>query len=243
MKTPHVITQVTKFVNSNAPEIMTIVGITGVASTAYLTAKATYDASHILHSNHPSMDTKQKMKRAWKYYIPAVASGAITVVCIYGSTRVSAKRTAAAVAAYSITERAFSEYKEKVIEEIGKNKEQKVRDSIAQDKVTNNPSDNKEVIIAGTGHILCCELYTHRYFRSDMESLRKAQNDINARIVSDTYVSLDEFYELLELAYTSNSSNVGWDSDKLVELSFSTVISDNGEPCLAFDYNYIKPIK
>ncbi len=99
------------------------------------------------------------------------------------------------------------------------------------------------MIIVGNGTVLCCELYTNRYFRSDMESLRKAQNDINAMIISDLYVTLDEFYNLIGLPYTSKSSDLGWNFDKLMELQFSTVLSEGGEPCLAFDYNYTKSIK
>ncbi len=76
-----------------------------------------------------------------------------------------------------------------------------------------------------------------------METLKKAQNDINARIINEMYVTLDELYDILGLSYTSNSSELGWNSDKLMELRFSTVMAEGGEPCLAFDYNYTKPIK
>jgi hypothetical protein len=89
---------------------------------------------------------------------------------------------------------------------------------------------------------MCCELYTRRYFMCDMEQLRKAQNDINAQIVNDLYVTLDEFYDKISIMPTAHSSELGWDSDRLMELEFSTVLSEDGRPCLAFDYNYIKPI-
>jgi hypothetical protein len=159
-----------------------------------------------------------------------------------GARQAGANRTAAAVAAYSLTERAFTEYKEKVVEQIGKNKEQKVRDDLAQDQVSKGPPST-EVVMLGKGEVLCCELHTHRYFRSDMETLRKAENKINHLINSDVYVTLDEFYDILGLNYTSHSAYWGWNSDKLMELKFSTVLSENGEPCLAFDYNYVSPIK
>ncbi len=76
-----------------------------------------------------------------------------------------------------------------------------------------------------------------------METLRKAQNDINSQVVNQAYVTLEEFYDLVGLPNTSNASNLGWDSDKLMALQFSTVLSEAGEPCLAFDYNYTKPLK
>lgn len=231
-----------KIVKSNAPEILTAIGAAGVVSTAYLASKATYQVARDEDAD-PWASNKEKIKKYWKIYIPTGMSGAVTIACIIGGSKSAGRRTAAAVTAYSLTERAFSEYKEKVVEQIGKGKEQKVRDEIVQERVTNSPPGSREIVVLGGGNVLCCELFTHRYFRSDMEALRKAQNDINASVVNDVYVALDEFYDIIGLSHTSHSDKIGWDSDKLMELQFSTVLSEDQEPCLAFDYNYTKPLK
>lgn len=250
MNLGNLVNNLIKSVKSNSPEIMTALGVGGVLTTSYLVAKATFTASEIIISNEnedpPSDDVKERFKerarQTWRLYIPAGISGAATIFCVVGSSRAYSKRATAAVTAYSLSEMAFNEYREKVVEQIGKNKEQKIRDDIVQDHVTNNPP-NKEVVILSGGQVLCCELFTHRYFRSDMETLRKAQNDINEKIINTLYVTLDDFYDLIGLTNTSNSSKLGWDSDKLMELEFCSVLSGNGEPCLAFDYNYVKPLK
>lgn len=75
-----------------------------------------------------------------------------------------------------------------------------------------------------------------------MESLRKAENKLNSRLNREMYARLSDFYSLVGLPYTSNSEEIGWDSDKLLELRFTTVLSDDGRPCIAFDYNYTKPM-
>lgn len=240
MNVPDFVTKALKVVKKNSPEILTALGVSGVVTTAYLAAKASAEVARDEDAD-PFASNKEKLKKYWKVYIPTGVSGVLTIGCIVGASKATGKRTAAAVTAYSITEKAFSEYKEKVIEQIGVNKEKKLRDEIAQDRVSNKPA-SKEVIVLGGGDVLCCELFTHRYFRSDMETLRKAQNDINMMINQRLYVPLDEFYDLIGLPHTSNSANLGWDSDKLLELKFSTVLSVAGEPCLAFDYNYTKPL-
>ncbi len=250
MKPSDIFANTLKTLKSNAPEIFTALGVSGVVTTAYLTAKAAFKASDVIRESEAehgfATDKKEnfkiRTKLVWKLYIPAGVSGALTIGCIICSSKANGKRTAAAVTAYSLTERAFSEYKEKIVEQIGEGKEQKVRDELAQERV-NKTSGSQEIIVVGKGHVLCCELFTNRYFRSDMETLRKAQNDINMRVVNHHYVTLDEFYDLIELPYTSNSSHFGWDADKLMELIFSTVLGVGGEPCLAFDYNYTKPLK
>lgn len=239
----------TKTIKANAPEILAGAAIAGVISTAYLAGKASYEASKIIKKhekkNPPSAYRKERVleraKLTWKLYIPAGLVGAVTIGAIVGSTKASSRRTAAAVTAYSLTERAFSEYKEKVVEELGKGKDRKIRDQIAQDRVNENPPPT-EVVVLANGHVMCCELYTHRYFRSDMETLRKAQNDINARVISQLYVTLDEFYDILGLDHTTASNNKGWNSDRMMELVFTTVLAPNGDPCLAFEYNYVKPL-
>lgn len=244
------VTKTVATAKSNSAEIFTALGIGGVVGTVVLASKASFNAARVIDREQYRIDkletpheleSKEKLKLVWKLYIPTGVAGAASVACIIASAKSSGRRTAAAVAAYSLTEKAFTEYKEKVVEQIGAKKEQKVRDEIAQEAVANHPS--KEVIILGGGQVLCCELYTHRYFRSDMEALRKAQNQINAILISQVYVSLNEFYDIVELPYTDISGNVGWEVDRLMELEFSSVISEGGEPCLAFSYNYVEPIR
>jgi len=239
-----------KFLRRNTPTILTALGVAGTVTTAYLAGAASYKAARIIENEESKngiiSDPKERFKHranlVWQLYIPVGLSGTATVACIIGASGVNARRTAAAAGAYTLTERAFSEYREKVVEQIGENKEQKLRDEVAQDRVLANPPKSSEVIITGSGNVLCCEMYTKRYFESDMETLRKAQNDINAKILQDLYVPLSDFYYQIGLPATTQSTNVGWDSDKLMELKFSTVLTEDGRPCLSFEYNYVKPI-
>lgn len=234
-----------KTVKSNAPEILTGLGVTGVITTSYLSGKASYEAATFLERMDLPSERKERIKKqikeTWRFYIPAGISGVLTIGCIVGASRASGKRTAAAVAAYSLTEKAFSDYKEKVVEQIGKNKEQKVRDEIAQDTVTQNPPSSM-MLVAVEGNVLCYEQYSGRYFWSTMEKLRSATNEINSRIVREDYVLLDEFYDLIFVSRTDASGSMGWGEAKLLELEFSAVLTEDNKPCMAFSYNYVKPI-
>jgi hypothetical protein len=231
-----------KLVESNSSEILTAVGTAGVLVTGYLAVKAGFRSQERLRYVDKDAPVKEKVKATWDLYIPPVVSGVATIGCIIGSAKINSKRTAAAVTVYSLTEKAFAEYREKVKEEIGARKEEAIRDKIAQDTVDKKDLDEKTVILTGAGEVLCYEMYTGRFFKSDMETLRKAQNDINALIFSRLYVTLDEFYDLIGLSHTEASDVVGWNSDKLMELEFSSVLTPKGEPCLAFSYNYVKPL-
>ena len=229
-------------IDQNKTSILTSIAISGVIGVIALATKATFEAVEDLHAANLTDDAsvKNKVKVVWKRYIPTALVGSATIGCIVGAQKVGTKKAVAAQAAFAVSERLFSEYKEKIVEQIGPKKEQAVRDAIAQDRVTKDNPENKQVIVTGNGTVLCCEGYTGRYFTSDMESLRKAENNINAKLNSHDYASLTDLYYLLKIPETSISDRLGWDSGRLLELEFSTTLTPNGQPCLVFNYNYIK---
>lgn len=233
-------TKATQMLNSNAPVILTAFGVSGTITTAYLTGKASYNAAKRLSEEPADLSSREKVELVWDLYVPAGISAVVTVGCIVGASRISAKRAAAAYSLVTLSERAFDEYRDKVVEKLGENKEKAVRDEIAQTKVTSNPAGT--VLAIGSGNVLCCELYTMRYFESSMESLRKAQNDINEKLNNHMYAPMDEFYYLVGLTQTSGSGAIGWESDKLMALEFTTTLTPDGKPCLAFGYNYTRPL-
>lgn len=226
-----------KVFRDNSTSILTALGISGTLTTAYLAAKASYEIGYTDGDNQ-LISSKEHWRRSWKLYIPAAISGALTIGCIIGGTRIGTKKTAAAYSLLTVSEKAFTEYKEKVVEQIGEKKEQKLRDDIAQDRVNNNPA----TIIVGSGSVLCYESHTGRYFNCDMETLRKAENTINSVLYRENEATLNDFYHLVGLPCTSYSNGTGWTSEKMMELQFSTVMSDDSRPCISFEYNYVKPL-
>lgn len=238
-----------KFLADNSPTVLTVVGVTGTITTAYLAAKASFKASEILddelerrrlynENSNPSL--RESARLVWKEYIPAAGVGVTTITCIILANRIGNRRAAAMAAAYSISEKAFVEYKEKVVEKLGENKEREVRDEIAQDQVNANPTG--EQVLVGDGNVLCFDSFTGRYFRGSMEIIKKAQNDTNYEILHNNYCSLGSFYDRLGLPPVSFSEEVGWNSDHLLEIEFSTVLADDGQPCLSMRF-HVEPIR
>lgn len=236
--------QAERLIANNSPAILTAVGVVGALTTAYLTGKATWKAAELVNEHNQELDIndlwmppEKKFKLVWKLYIPAAGTAALTVAAIVCSNRISSRRAAALAAAYSISERAFDEYKTKVIEKMGEKKEQAVRDEIAQDRLDRNPVVSKEIIITGDGDVLCYDAYTGRYFQSSAETMRKAQNDINQRIIHDHYASLSDFYDLIGLPQTRVSDEVGWNLDTMLDIDISAGLSKKKEPCLVLTFD------
>lgn len=233
---------VSKAVKHNSPAILTAMAIAGTVSTAILASKATvdairdYDRLTRLEANDVRMEKTDIFRRYWVSYVPAVATCGVTIACMIGVNTVHSRRSAALMSAYSLTENAFKEYKEKVVETIGTAKEQHIRDEVAKDQVLKHPVSKQEVYITGTGNTLCYETITGRYFKSDIETLRQAQNDVNKTLLSEMYVSQNEFFRLIGLPPTGAGETVGWDVDNFLDLQFSSVLNELQEPCLSVGY-------
>jgi len=224
------------FVKDNSSILLSIGASVGVLSTAYLASQAGYRAAHRLESEDPAMELKERALLVWKLYIPSAASAATTIIFIAGIKHVDARKTLAAQTALAVSQRAYENYRAEVVEEFGERKDKTLLAKIAEKRVKDNPPT---AIIAGSGTVLCCELFTGRYFNSDMASLNRAMNEINARMLKHDYATLDDFYYIIGLENTMSSGQSGWESLKLMELEFSTVLHDE-KPCLAFNYNYVK---
>lgn len=235
-----------KMLVDNAPVICSGLSISGVLGTAYLAAKASFEAARLIDqeesrggiASQRKQRVKERTKLIWKLYIPAGVTGAATIACIVTGTKASMTKTAVAYSLLGASEKAFSEYKDKVVEQIGANKEEKIREDIARDKVQNG---SERVIIAGSGKVMCYESHSGRYFMCDMETLKRAENEVNAKMLREMDARLSDFYYLVGLPSTQFCDRSGWQNSRLLKLSFYPVMTSDNQPCIAFDYNYIEP--
>lgn len=228
-------------VGKHSPEILTGIGIAGMLTTTVLAVQATPKALKLIETEEYErkeyLTVPEKVKIAWKPYIPAAITGVASTVCLIGSCKVSTRRVAALTTAYKISETALSEYKEKVIETIGDKKEKVVREKIAKDKIEKNPISKTEVIMTGNGEVQFYEPLSGRYFKSDINRVDKAINELNYQMHSCMYVSLNDLFSAFGLPGTSLGSKLGWAIDKgLIEVDKHAQVAEDGTPCLCLDY-------
>jgi hypothetical protein len=248
MKMPVKVKQLEKLIVDNSPLILTAFGVTGVVATAYLTGKSALKADAILREYDSDLTMEPRSKKdtfelIWKVYMPPVLVGVLTCGSIVMANRIGTRRAAAMAGALAVTERAYDEYKSKVVETIGKNKEDKIRTEIQQERINRGEQPTAEnVIVTGKGDVLCKDAWSGRYFKSSMEDIKKAQNDTNHERLNYGYVSLTDFYGRLGLESTKDSDNVGWNSDSALEVMFTSAISDKQEPVLVMDFT-VAPIR
>lgn len=239
----NVVASTKRFVNKRSPEILTGLGITGMITTTILAVRATPKAIQLIDEKKKEqwgddLSPLEIVKIAWRPYLPAVIIGVTSTACLIGSCSVNARRNAALATAYKLSETAFSEYKEKVVETIGDKKEHSVRDKVAEERIKKNPVSKNEVIVTGNGKTLCFDPISGRYFMCSIEVIKKAENTLNKQMIHDIngYVSLNDFYDEIGLDHTSVGNDLGWNTDQLIDIDFSSQLNDNGEPSVVLDY-------
>ena len=262
-----VFSQVTKntgrVISKNSPTILTAMGVAGLISTVVLAIKATPKAEEILYheadfrmdgwerqtGEHrdsypitPIISPVETVELVWKEYIPTAIMGSITIACMISANHISLRRNAALVSLLSIAETTLKEYQNKVKEQIGEKKEEKIQSEIAQDHIDAHPVQEKSVILTGNGSYLCYDTFSGRYFRSDIEALRKAENTFNQRLIRNDWLCINEFYYDIGLESIDLGDEMGWIAERsLLELKFNTKMAkDTNEPCLVVDY-FVSP--
>ena len=226
-----------------SPEILTGIGIAGMITTTVMAVRATPKALILIEERKEEigaekLEAMDMVKTTWACYIPAAITGTLSVACLIGASSVNARRNAALATAYTLSESALKDYQGKVIEMFGEKKNEAVKDAVAKDKVEKNPVVTREVIITEKGNTLCYDAISGRYFKSDIEKIKKAECELNRQMLDDMYVSLNDFYYEIGLDSVKLGDELGWNVDSgYIDLSFSSQLASDETPCLVIDYS------
>lgn len=251
-------TKLENTISKNSPTLLTALGVAGLVSTVVLAIKATTKANEILYresefraeqyseqtGEDPSSYPDESMFSAeelfmllWREYVPTAVMGVVTISCIVGSNHINLRRNAALASLYTLTETTLREYQAKVTEQIGEKKQEKILEELVQEKLDKNPVDEKTVILTGKGSYLCFDSFSGQYFRSDVEAIRKAENQFNQKLLREGWLGINEFYDLLGLDSIDLGDEFGWIAERnLLETRHTSKVSKEGEPCLVIEY-------
>lgn len=235
------------------PSILIGMGIGGMFAGTYVAVKATPEAHEAFErqredeeqiaeamGREPKKDIWARTKIVAKYYWSTGLILMTSAGCIVWANSVHLKREAALLAAAHMSQQNFEDLKNKIIELDGKKKYDKINDSLAQDKLDKNPTDDKTIIFSGQGEHLCYDAWSGRYFYTDIEKVRRAEVEMNRNLLLDNYFSLNDFYDLVGLAHIDLGDQLGWhcsDRGEQVQLDLSSKVTDKGEPCLVIRFD------
>lgn len=230
----------------HSPEILMGFGIAGWAMGTVLAVKATPKAVKCIeeakYEKEDDLTPLEVVKASWKCYIPAAVACATATGCLIGSCSTSLRRHAALATAYKLSETALDEYKEQVVETIGEKKEKAIQDKVNEKQIEKTPVDQHHIINTGRGNTLFLDPLSKRYFYSDLEFVRRAENNINKEILQNLYgtMNINEFYDELGIERTDVGDMMGWNTDRMMDLNITPGATPWGEPCFVIGH-YSRP--
>ena len=227
-----------------APEILTSVGIVGFVVAAVMGAKATLKLEPIVDKLNddlaqikghqrmvPNADVKKDKIQAYskavlrigRTYGPAVGVGLGSAVCVVSAHGILRRRNVALVAAYQVLEKSFSNYRERVVEEYGEEKDLEYRAGLRTESIKEG---NKTVIMTSEIDRVKGASPYGRWFDQvnatewnklpeyNLMTLRAQQAYANQKLQIQGYLFLNDVYESLGIERSQAGQVVGWYIDK-----------------------------
>lgn len=228
----------------HSPTIMFAAGVVGVVTTVVLSSRATlklegaldeaqsmlYKAEKLHESGHEDYSDNdyrsdvaliyvRAATKIVKLYGPSFIVGALSIASLTGSHVVLTRRNAGLVAAYAALEKGFNDYRQRVLEEVGPEKELEFRHGVQEREVLVETNDEgpqvKTMKTAKTPSIYArfFDETATNWKREPMYNqvfLRAQQNYFNDLLQSRGHVFLNEVYDALGLERSRAGAVVGW---------------------------------
>ena len=242
-----------------SPTILTCIGAVGVVATAVLAVKATPKALEMVradsrkkHDGDPHAATKvEVVKSCWKCYVPAVATGAATIICIFGANTLNRKQQASLASAYALVSHQYNDYKRKLKEIYGEEAHKKIMESLAAEKVDKDHTIMAQGLFgnssldfedSGEEERLFYDSFSGRYFTSTISKVLQAEYHLNRNFaLCGGGVALNHFYDLLGIGDISEGDTIGWfvnDEMYWIDFDHSRAILEDGLECYIIDMVY-----
>lgn len=226
------------FLRRNAPTILTCAGGIGVIVTTVMAVKATPKALKLIEDAEDEKGCEltkiEAVQVAGPVYIPTIAVGLSTLVCIFGANMLNKRQQAALISAYALLDSSYKEYKQKVDMLYGPEANANVKREIAKDAYEecdiSSEDDDKELFF---------DHYSNRYFRSTLAKVLDAEYQLNRTMVMRDYAYLNEFYEFLGIEPIESGWETGWTNgmcqerywQSWLDFEHEKVVMDDGLEC------------
>lgn len=221
------------WLKKNTSTILTCLGAGGVVATVALAIKATPKAldkiqcaqvdkgEEILHKLRegaleksdagyilPKLTALETLQACWKEYLPTVAVGTGSLICIFGANVLSRRQQASLASAYAALESAYQGYRRKVCSILGPDTDAMIEKAVEQEKqdIEDDLPPWDEV---QTFYLPCCGKAV--FFERTMEEVVQAEYHINRNLVLRGEVTLNEFLSFLGLDAVEEGDVIGWD--------------------------------
>lgn len=231
------------FTKRHLPEILTGIGIGGFFTAIGLAITATPDASRAINMAEKEkgkpLSKMEIVKVTWKFYVPTAAMSACATACMIGSNVVDNKRIAALAALYQLTEDNLKDLRDHATEMLGRPKETALVTETATKKISDINLENQPLATTKYGDVIFYDPWSARFFGCNQDRVEKAKNAINLRLTGVDFVTLNEFYDELDLPNTQFGNYMGFTSrmGEHMEIAYGYGPTGDGRSCTVLDFD------
>lgn len=205
------VNNICNYLTNHKVDILSGAAVLGLISTSYLAVKAKPKADEMLREKEAYVELhyNRGLGRLERFiavtpaYLSAVLMGLGTTACILGANKISKERETMLLSAYTYLNCSYNEYKDKVKEMFGPDKEREVREAIAKDHYI--PREVKQDDI-----LTIYDEYGQRYFQIERAVYNNALYNINRMYNFTGEMSLNDFYEFFDLEPIPGGDLMGW---------------------------------
>lgn len=196
---------------NGSPIALTVVGLIGVIGTAITASRATLKYKEYLDTREQKEDLKEDIKEkaieAVKIYWPAATICVGTLLSCGGASYLSNKKIAGLSAGYAMIAKGYNDFQKEIESVVGKDPITYSKQQIAK----NEYCRNKEAFIYPENDKLTYyEEFRGEFFEVDKATVIEAAYSINRLMASQGFVSLNNYYEFLNLSPIDIGDDLGW---------------------------------
>lgn len=219
------------FVKRHDSAILTGVTIVGTLSAVYFAIRDTPKCERLLDELNEEGATKtEKAKALLPLALPTAMATAVAVGSAILNHKVTSDRISSLISAYQIKQAISEEYKKKVQEKLGDEADE-IEDDIARDGLKAARNSNASVIQTGHGNDRMYDAWSGREFDSDINHIKSVVNDLNYQLMSEMFISVNEYYQAIGLPGCDAGKEHGWNVDYgMIELRFTAELDENDKP-------------
>ena len=233
--------------SKHMPEILLGAGVAGsvvaIVSTAKATIKSVKTVEKLEDEKGRKLTKKEVAEACWKNYIEPMIYEVGSLLCFFGVDSVHSHRFARVAAACETSTRLAKEYYDILVEEYGKDEEERITKKVAEKEAKIVQTNN--IYIPDGAKVLFYEPISKTTFENDLISIFKSLIDLNYKSFVCEWTSFTDFCYALDIPiknkqefYADFGNDHGWELiNGPIWPDIVPIMDDYGRPLLSIEFS------
>lgn len=220
-------------ISKNMPSILTGIGIAGFITSTVLAIRSTPKAVEMLKK---AKTNKEKAKILAVQYGPSVIAAIGASAAVVEANHIHLQREAAFGTALTISECYAKRCRDKIIEEYGRDTLDEIEEKVAKDVASSHELDGEANYNIDDRRVWFIDPFGRQWL-AELETVKSVVNELNRRLLTEGWISVNEFNWELRLPDMELGNELGWNLDTgLIEPSYGSTLDKNGVPCVVMSF-------